>query len=82
MFYTYILRNTYSGRHYIGSTNDISRRLSEHNRGQNISTRRRGEWILIYKEEYSIPIEAKQREKVLKSYKGGNAMKRLLGNTC
>ncbi|PYK71818.1 MAG: hypothetical protein DME44_06480, partial [Verrucomicrobia bacterium] len=37
----YILRGT-SERHYIGSTEDLERRLSEHWRGRNHSTHRFG----------------------------------------
>lgn len=35
MFYTYILRSEADpGRHYIGWTDDLRRRLSEHNAGK------------------------------------------------
>ncbi len=78
MFTVYILKNTISGRHYIGSTGDLIRRISEHNRGQTKSTRQKGEWVIVYKEEYETAIEAKRREKLIKSYKGGNAFKKLL----
>ncbi len=80
MYYTYILRNTKSGRHYIGSTNDLKRRLSEHNRGQTTSTRQSGKWLLIYKETFESSLQAKRRERQIKSYKGGNQFKKLLGN--
>ena len=78
MYCTYILRNSRSGRHYIGSTNDIDRRIKEHNRGQTKSTNQLGEWTIIYKEQYNTALEAKHREKQIKSYKGGNAFKKLI----
>ncbi|MFH0772867.1 MAG: GIY-YIG nuclease family protein [bacterium] len=31
MFFTYILENDISRRHYVGSTNNLERRLEEHN---------------------------------------------------
>jgi putative endonuclease len=77
MAIVYILQNSLSGRHYIGSTNDLNRRLAEHNRGQTKSTRQKGRWELKYKEEFSSPLEAKRREKQIKSYKGGNSFKSL-----
>ena len=77
MFYTYILENSISKRHYIGSTNDLNRRLNEHNRGQTGSTRQKGQWNLVYKEEYNTYAEAATRERLIKSYKGGNAFKNL-----
>lgn len=78
MFITYILRNTLTGRHYIGSTNDKERRLTEHNRGQTKSTKQNGRWEIIYKEEYLLGVDAKKRERQIKSYKGGNAFKKLI----
>ena len=78
MFIVYILKNSISGRHYIGSTNDLIRRVDEHNSGRNKSTRQKGIWEVIYTEEYSSHLEAIRREKQIKSYKGGNAFKKLL----
>ncbi|MFZ5845685.1 MAG: GIY-YIG nuclease family protein, partial [Patescibacteria group bacterium] len=75
----YILQNIKSGRYYIGSTNDKERRLSEHNRGQTKSTKRKGAWKIIHKEEYVSSVDAKKRERQIKAYKGGNAFKKLIG---
>lgn len=80
MFTTYVLQNVVSKRFYIGSTNNIERRLEEHNRGQTRSTKQKGRWILIHKEQYSTRKEAKKRERMIKSYKGGNAFKKMVGN--
>ena len=41
MAWVYILRGA-SGRHYIGSTGDLERRLAEHQRGGNHTTHRFG----------------------------------------
>lgn len=78
MFKVYILKNNLTGKHYIGSTNDLIRRINEHNRGQTKSTKRKGIWKIIYTENYSSILEAKRRERLIKSYKGGNAFKKLL----
>lgn len=78
LFTVYILRNSLTGRHYIGNTNDLVRRLSEHNRGHTRSTRQKGEWEVIYKEEYNDSIEARRRELQIKSFKGGNGFKELI----
>ncbi len=78
MFYLYILFNDISKRHYIGSTNDLLRRLEEHNRGQTKSTRQKGTWRVTYKEEFDTALAAKQRERIIKSYKGGSAFKKLI----
>ena len=78
MFTVYVLQNSFSKRYYVGSTNNIVRRIEEHNRGQTKSTKQKGKWTLIYKEEYSTALEANRRERQLKSYKGGNAFKKLI----
>ena len=78
MFTVYILRNNQGGKHYIGSTNDLVRRISEHNRGHTRSTRQKGNWEIIYTEEYDNMLEARRRELQIKSYKGGNAFKKLI----
>ncbi len=77
MYIIYILRNIFSGRHYIGSTNNIERRLEEHNRGQTKSTKG-GQWIIIYTEQVNDSTKAKKRERQIKSYKGGKAFKNLI----
>lgn len=78
MFTDYVLKNDVSGKHYIGSTNDIIRRIGEHNRGQTKSTNKKGTWEIIYAEKYDNADGAKRRERQIKSYKGGNGFKRLI----
>jgi len=46
MAWVYILRGK-TGRHYIGSTENLERRIEEHRRGSNHTTRRFGEEIEI-----------------------------------
>jgi putative endonuclease len=41
MWYVYILRSARDKKLYVGSTNDIARRLTEHNSGKVDSTRNR-----------------------------------------
>ncbi len=41
MWYVYILRSSVDNRLYVGSTNDIKRRLTEHNSGKVDSTKPR-----------------------------------------
>jgi predicted GIY-YIG superfamily endonuclease len=36
-----------SGRHYLGSTSDLQRRLAEHRRGHTHTTRRLGDSLLL-----------------------------------
>ena len=50
MFYTYVLKSKKDGKLYIGSTNDLKRRLTQHNSGEVKSTKPRIPFILIYYE--------------------------------
>jgi putative endonuclease len=69
MAWVYILRGA-SGRHYIGSTEDLERRLGEHQRGSNHTTRRLGETVeLIAAKEISSIREARKLEIALKRKK-------------
>ena len=62
MYYVYVLKSLKDGKLYIGSTDDISRRIAEHNRGKNISTKWRRPFKLIYFEEFRERKEARWRE--------------------
>jgi putative endonuclease len=53
---------------YIGYTEDIQRRLNEHNQGKVYTTYRLGSPKLIYYEAYNEESEAKEREKKLKQF--------------
>ena len=78
MYFVYILRNTTSGRHYTGYTSDLTQRLGQHHHGITKSTKNRGEWELVYQEEFATRSEAMKREKYLKSGKGREELKQVL----
>lgn len=69
MYYVYVLKNLETDRYYIGSTNDLERRLKEHLSGKTRTTRILKTYTLVYKEGYNSEKEAREREKKLKSYK-------------
>jgi putative endonuclease len=61
----------------VGSTVDIKRRLYEHNySGKSVYTKRYRPWIIIYQEEYNNLMEARKREKYLKSAAGRRFIKK------
>ena len=66
MFYVYILRSKKDGDIYLGSTNDLKRRVTEHNQGLSISTKNRRPFEIIYYEAYEFEKDARYREKNLK----------------
>ncbi len=77
MYTVYILKHNYTGQIYIGRTNDLKRRIKEHNSGSNISTNRKsGKWILVYAEAYRAKKDADVRE--LKFKQHGRSKQELL----
>ena len=69
MFVMYILYSKSIDRYYVGYTNDIDRRFSEHNRIKHKYTDSGIPWSLVYSETYNTKKEAMQREKFIKSQK-------------
>ena len=71
VFCVYILQSLKDGGLYIGHTQDLPRRLNEHNdQYKKTYTARRGPWRLLHCEEYRTRSEAVQRERFLKSHAG------------
>ena len=73
MYYVYLLKDD-ENKFYIDYTNDLRRRIDEHNLGKTYTTRRMTEPKLVYYEAYNNKDAAVTREKKLKqfgsSYKG------------
>ena len=69
MAWVYILRGS-SGRHYIGSTIDLCRRMAEHQRGHTHTTKRLGDEVeLVAALELATLVEARALERELKRKK-------------
>ena len=75
MYYVYILKSLKDEKLYIGSTNDLKRRLSEHNNGLNRSTKARRHFEIRYYEACASNSDARKREYNLK--KDGKALGQL-----
>jgi len=70
-YFVYVLLNDTAGRRYVGQTDDLTRRLAEHN-GLSENPRRytskyAGTWRIIHSEELATRSEAMRRERWLKS---------------
>jgi len=78
MYYVYILRSLKTGRYYTGHTNELKRRMYEHNHGKTKSLLKHIPLEIIYQECYLSRQEARQREIQIKSYKSGEAFKKLI----
>ena len=78
MYKVYILKSKCAERFYIGHTNNIEKRLSEHNRSKVKSTKAFVPWEIVYTENFATKSDAFRREMQIKSYKSGNAFRKLL----
>jgi putative endonuclease len=79
MYYVYVLRN--AKQFYIGSTNDLRRRLTEHRANRVFSTKNRGPWRLLYYEACLAEKDARPREKYLKTAWGKRYLKKRVAHS-
>ncbi len=82
MYYVYLLRSKNDGVWYVGYTNNLRRRLTEHNDGKSFTTKFHMPYELMYYEAFLTEQSAKERELKLKHHgKGLSELKRriLLG---
>lgn len=75
MHYVYVIKNE-NKEFYVGFSNDLRRRFTEHNSEDNSGYTRSGKpWSLLYYEAYAFEKLARLREKKLKHH--GNALREL-----
>jgi putative endonuclease len=78
MYYVYAIKSLTANYIYVGMTSNIERRLDEHNKGQNRSTKAYRPFILIFSEQVETRAKAREREKYLKSGVGKEFLRSLL----
>ncbi|WP_424002083.1 GIY-YIG nuclease family protein [Maribacter sp. IgM3_T14_3] len=78
MYHVYVLRSEVDGRLYKGMTNDLQKRIEQHNLGRNKSTKGFLPWVLMYSEEFETRLEARNKEKNFKSGVGREFLRNLL----
>jgi len=76
--HTYILRCVTTGRFYVGHTENLAKRLTEHNNNRTVSIKNRGPWELVYSEAFSSRAEAMRREREIKRMKSHAWIERLV----
>jgi len=77
-YYVYAIKSKTRNYIYVGLTNNLSRRLEEHNRGYIRTTKPYSPFELIFDESFDTRLEARQKEKYLKSGVGKEYLKSLL----
>jgi len=78
MYFVYILKSDIKNYIYVGLTNNVDRRVGEHQRGKEKTTRSYRPFSLIHVESFQTRIVARKREKYLKSGFGKEWIKSVL----
>lgn len=80
MWYVYVLRSTTHPFLYVGSTNNLERRLLEHNNGQSISTAPYKPFTVLVTIGFSDEQKARRLEKYFKTGSGRTILKKRILN--
>lgn len=78
MYFVYAITSEARNYIYVGITSNVDRRLQEHNNGENRSTKAYRPFNLIFKEIFESRLEARAREKYLKSGSGKEFLRTLI----
>ena len=74
-YYTYVLKSDVDERLYKGHTDDLKKRLIQHNSGKTKSTKGYTPWQLVYFETFRTREESILREKYFKTGSGREFLK-------
>jgi predicted GIY-YIG superfamily endonuclease len=78
MIKVYVLKSLQSGILYVGITDNIERRLKEHNTGKSKFTKGHLPWEIIYTEDQICYAAARAKEKYFKTAAGKKALQKSL----
>ena len=74
----YVIQNR-PGKFYIGLTDNVARRLQQHNSGESRWTKGRGPWVIVWHSEELSLSEARKLENGLKRQERGNGFYAVTG---
>ncbi len=77
-YQVYVLENT-DRRHYVGLSEDVGKRLEQHNAGLSRWSAKYRPWRLIWTSDVLPLGDARKLENLLKRQKGGAGLYRLIG---
>lgn len=76
--YVYILYFSESDRFYVGSTDDLTRRLNQHENGHTHSTKRLGKFNVAFTQEFDSLRKARTIEAKIKSWKRRDFIEKII----
>jgi putative endonuclease len=81
-FFVYVIYSETSHKTYIGQTDNLKKRINQHNDPQNrfslFTKRNKGPWVLVYSEEFVSRKAAMSREHYFKSGSGRRFLAKVL----
>jgi putative endonuclease len=80
MWFVYVLRSEINEQLYVGMSESPDTRLLEHNKGKVRSTKSFRPWKRVFLEEVGDTVQARKREKYLKSGVGKEWLKKKLSS--
>ena len=75
-FIVYAIQSQIDSRIYVGFTSDLEKRIKEHNSGKTKSTKGYRPWNIVFTEECTNRIEARNKEKYYKTGIGRERLKK------
>ncbi|MCK4904658.1 GIY-YIG nuclease family protein [bacterium] len=78
MFYVYVLLSLKDNNFYIGFSENLKKRIKDHNSGRNTSTKIRRPLELVYYEAHLSKEDALRREEYFKTSKGKSTLRQML----
>ena len=79
MYWCYVIYSETRCQYYIGVTDDVTRRVQDHNNGISKWTKGKGPWQLECSREFMSLGDARKFENILKRQKGGEGFYQLTG---
>ncbi|MGB9637388.1 MAG: GIY-YIG nuclease family protein [Microgenomates group bacterium] len=76
--FVYILQSLKNNSYYIGSTDNINKRIDEHNRGKSLYTKNILPVKLVFSQQYPSLKAARKAEYWLKSLKSKNILEKII----
>ena len=79
-YFVYILQSRTDKKLYVGCSNNLERRINDHNNGKVIATKSRKPFDLVHFEKFENKSEAFNRERYLKSLWSSRFKQKILRN--
>ncbi len=80
MYFVYILQSNRDETYYIGQTENLKKRLEQHNLGISKYTKTKRPWKIVYIEEFKTRKNALSRERFLKKQRNRQFYEKLIKN--